>query len=44
MIRKQGSKFVLKSKDGKKNLGSFPSKAAAKKQERIVNYIKHVKK
>lgn len=44
MIRKEGSKYVLHSKDGKKKLGTFDSKKAAKKHERIVNYFKHAKK
>ncbi len=40
MIRKEGSKFVLYSRDGSKNLGTFDSEAAAKKHEQEVNYFK----
>lgn len=43
MIRKKGSQWTLHSKDGKKNLGTFKSLKAAKKQEAIVNYIKSKK-
>lgn len=44
MIKKEGSKHVLYSKDGKKKLGEFDSHKAAVKQEQIVNYFKHAKK
>jgi len=40
MIRKSGSKYVLYSKSGKKKLGSFKTKSAAKKRERQVKYYK----
>lgn len=42
MIKKIGaSKWRLYSHDGKKNLGTFGSRAAAKKHEREVQYFKH---
>lgn len=49
MIRKIGSKYRLvskkKNKKGKrKNLGTFSSKAAAKRREAQVNYFKYLKK
>lgn len=43
MIRKQGSKYVLRSKKTGKKLGSG-TKEEMKKRERQVNYFKHVKK
>lgn len=36
MIRKRGDKRVLLTKDGKKVLGTHPSKAKAQAQERAV--------
>ncbi len=43
-IRKIGdNKWRLYSKDGKKNLGTFGSKADAEKHEREVQYFKHKK-
>ena len=43
MIRKLPGKdkYRLYSKDGKKNLGTFDSRAAAEKHEREVQYFKH---
>jgi hypothetical protein len=43
MIRKQGSKYVLFSKDGKKKLGEFATKAAALKREREIQFFKNKK-
>ena len=40
MIKKEGNKHVLYSKDGSKKLGTFPSLEAAKKREQQVNYFK----
>lgn len=40
MIRKEGGKYVVKSADGKKNLGSYDSKAEAKKRLAAVEYFK----
>lgn len=44
MIRKEGSKYVLRSKDGKKVLGRYATREEAEKRERQVNYFKHTKK
>ena len=41
MIREVGGRFVLFSKDGKKVLGYFDTKADAEKHEQEVNYFKH---
>lgn len=43
MIRKEGSKYVLYSKDGSKKLGEGTLEEM-KKRERAVNYFKNVKK
>lgn len=40
-IVKHGSGYRLVSKKSGKNLGDFPTKAAAKKHEREVQYFKH---
>jgi hypothetical protein len=40
MIKKKGSKYVLKSKDGNKTLGTHPTKKAALKQEQAINISK----
>lgn len=39
-IRKEGNKFILFSKDGKKRLGSFSSHEAAVKRERQIQALK----
>lgn len=44
MIRKVGDKYVLYSKDGKKKLGTYGSREAAKKREKQIQYFKHQKK
>lgn len=44
MIVKEGKKWVLKSKDGKKHLGTFNSRGDAKRREMQINYFKHQKK
>lgn len=44
MIRKSGSKYVLRSKTTGRKLGEFRSKKAAEKRERQINYFKHLKK
>lgn len=41
MIRKTGSKYTLYSKDGKKKLGTYATRAGAVKRERQVRYFKH---
>ena len=44
MIIRQGSKFVLKSKDGSKTLGTFDTKEQAIKREKQINFFKHLDK
>jgi len=44
MIKKEGSQWVLYSKDGSKKLGSFKTKAAALKREKQINYFKNKKR
>ncbi len=44
MIVKQGHKYVVKSDDGKKNLGSYRSRAAAKKRLQQIEFFKRRKK
>ena len=41
--RRGKTQYALYSKDGKKRLGSWGSKAAAEKRERQVQYFKHQK-
>jgi hypothetical protein len=36
MIRKEGNKYVLRTKDGSKVLGRHNSKASALRQERVI--------
>lgn len=43
MIRKEGSRFVLYSKDGSKKLGDFATEEEAKKREAEIERIKHAK-
>lgn len=40
-IRKQGSKYVIYSKDGSKKLGTYDTKKAAKKRLRQIEFFKH---
>ena len=44
MIRKEGNKFILFSKDGKKQLGEFDTKEQAEEREAEINRIKHARK
>jgi len=44
MITKSKSGYTLKSKSGEKKLGTFPTKKAAEKREKQINYFKHKKK
>tara|TARA_R100000406_G_scaffold29183_1_gene18803 strand:+ start:768 stop:914 length:147 start_codon:yes stop_codon:yes gene_type:complete len=44
MIIKQGSKFVLKSKDGSKTLGTFDTRDQAVKREKQINFFKYLSK
>ncbi len=39
-IKKQGDKVVLKTKDGKKTLGTHDTKAGAERQERAIQISK----
>lgn len=41
MIKKEGGKWVLFSKDGSKKLGEFDTKAAAEKREREIQFFKN---
>jgi len=41
MIVKQGSKYVVKTHDGKKTLGTHDSKADAMKQLAAIEAMKH---
>ena len=43
MIKKVGNKWILYSKDGKKKLGEFKTKADALKRERQILYFKYKK-
>jgi len=43
MIKKQGSKYVLKSSDGSKTLGTYSTYEAALKRLRQIEYFKHQK-
>jgi hypothetical protein len=43
MIVKEKGKFVLKSKDGSKNLGSYQTRKEAVAREKQVEMFKHMK-
>tara|TARA_Y100000034_G_C6874323_1_gene399605 strand:- start:204 stop:338 length:135 start_codon:yes stop_codon:yes gene_type:complete len=43
VIKKQGYKYILYSKDKKKKLGEFRTKKAALKRERQIQFFKHKK-
>jgi hypothetical protein len=43
MIKKQGKKYTLYSKDGSRNLGSASSLEGIKKREKQVNFFKHLR-
>ena len=40
MIKKEGTKYILYSKDGSKKLGTFTSKKAAVERERQIQFFK----
>ena len=40
MIRKQGFKFVLYTKDGKKKLGEYSTRQEAEKREQQIKFYK----
>lgn len=44
MIKKQGNKYVLKSKDGTKIIGTYNTKEEALKREHQIQYFKKKKK
>lgn len=41
IIRKEGDKWVIYSKDGSKKLGEYDSEEAAKKRIQQIEYFKH---
>lgn len=41
MVKRENSKYVLYSKDGKKKLGTFLTKEAAQKREKQIIYFKN---
>ena len=43
MIKKQNGKYIIYSKDGKKKLGEYDSRAEAVKRLRQIEYFKHRK-
>ena len=43
MIKKQKSKYVLYSHDGKKKLGEFKTKKEAEKREKQIRFFKNKK-
>ena len=43
MIRKEGKKYKLYSKDGSRLLGSAPSLKQIEKREKQVNFFKHLR-
>lgn len=40
MIVKESNKYILKSKDGSKHLGTFNSREEALKREKQINFFK----
>jgi len=44
VIKKEGYKWVLYTKDGKKILGTFKTKKEALRREKQIQYFKHLKK
>ena len=43
VIKKEGYKWILYTKEGKKKLGTFKTKKDAIKRERQIQYFKHLK-
>jgi len=43
MIKKEGTKYVIRSKASGKKLGEYPTKALAEKRLKQIEYFKHVK-
>jgi len=44
VIKKQGYKWILYTKDEKKKLGEFKTKKEALKREKQIQFFKHMKK
>jgi len=44
MILKQGEKYIIKSEDGKKTLGTYDTREEAEKRLKQIEYFKNVKK
>ena len=44
VIKKQKSKWILYTKDGKRKLGEFKTKKEALKRERQIQFFKHINK
>ncbi len=44
VIKKQGYKWILYTKDGKRRLGEFKTKKDALKRERQIQFFKHMGK
>ena len=44
VIKKQGYKWILFTRDGKRKLGEFRTKKEAIKRERQIQFFKHMKK
>lgn len=44
MIVKEGKKYVVKSEDGSKTLGTYHTRSEAKKRLMQIEYFKHQKK
>lgn len=43
MIKKEGSKYAVRSENSNKNLGKYDTKEGAKKRLRQVEYFKRIK-
>lgn len=43
MIRKEGEKYVIKSEDGSKTLGTYTTREEAEKRLREIEYFKNKK-
>ena len=43
MIRKEGDKYILYTKDGKRRLGVHDTRKDAERQERVIEMQKHKK-
>jgi hypothetical protein len=43
MIRKEGTQYILYSKDGSRKLGTFPSRKQAEERDKQITRIKYAK-